>query len=125
MKRAVEKCQKLATLLYGKTLRRQLDWKIDGESGVSVELGSVVIYMEQGVNENYEKLFRFILLQDGFERDRFTDEDLGASDVPTGLDDIPNYMRLCEALFTVAFRQASGTDNVIDTALTFLLATEE
>lgn len=120
----MRKSRNLVELLYERTVDKKLAWHYDGSDEISVTLGHIVIYITKASNLNFEEVYKIFLLTEGEIRDEFTDEDLGASNVPTGVADMPNYFRLCEALFQMAARQATGADETIDAALAFLLAKE-
>lgn len=120
----MQKSRNLVELLYERTVDKKLTWGHDGADEISATLGHIVIYITKATNINFEEVYKIYLVVDGHVKDEFTDEDLGASNVPTGVVDMPNYFRLCEALFQMAARQATGADETIDAALAFLLAKE-
>lgn len=124
MSNSLQKRRNLVELLYERTLDKKLQWKQTNDDVVKVELGSIQVFISKSRNQNYEDQYDILIYQDQVLKESFPDEQLGASNVSTGIPSVQNYFRLCEALHETASRQASGADEAIDMALTYLFAGE-
>lgn len=104
------KWSSLVDLLLERTKESTLDWTIQMPSEPEVRIGSRDIRIKKSQNYSGSELY-IIIISDSFGMiiDEFSDEDLTTVHSAGG-----NYFEKMVQLYKIAFRSATGADDVLD-----------
>ena len=110
-----EKFKKLVNILYSKTYKKEIEWKNDDVLGTYCFVGSRMISLEEGHNEDMEPIETVeIRNSDGELAESFNDELFKDDTAPAGFT---SYWNLMTLIRETARRQATGADDAIDAIL--------
>ena len=118
MTSSTSKHQALIYKLFEKTNNKKVNWVFDqGTPSVDTFINGALISLEKKSNLNGEPLMVLLIYKEGSIVESFNDEELGKPAEITGFD---SYWRYMDALYDMAYRQATGADEVIDIILSGL-----
>ena len=108
-----QKHRKFVELLYRKTTAKQIAWVVNEQNQLYATIAGRILLITTGVNEHGEDIIVFTIFQEnGAKSDGFNDDALSFDNyAPNGFD---NWYLLCNAIFELGKRQASGADDALD-----------